>query len=203
MKVGDIDFVVDVDGSEDAFHGVVSDVAWRVTSIGRTTVELQCSFGPSHPGGWMIPGHAVQTYSLDDRALSMTLTVSPTSQAMPASIGYHPWFVSVLDGRDAVVEFSPRQRLKPDGDAFVASADMGERPWDDLFTDLEAPPTIWWPGGPHLTLESSADIWVFYERMQGAFCIEPWTSPSGGFGEDTRLLLLGDSLSLDFTISFR
>jgi galactose mutarotase-like enzyme len=192
-------YEVERDESGAAQHGVVADVAWTVDSSSDEAVALSTPFGPGLPGRWPFGGRATQSFVLDKSVLRMRLEVHSTSEPMPAIAGYHPWFRRELDGGAAAsVGFSPRRRLTP-----RPTADLGERPWDDLFIELEGSPTIAWEGGPSLTLESAAPVWVYYERMPIGFCIEPWTGANGGL--DTAwasVVTPGTPLILDFSIHF-
>lgn len=175
-------------GPRSAMHGLVSDVPWQVLgSPTPSTVQLLRAFGPGEPpaAAWPFRGHAVQTLTMSEDRLTMRLEVHSDEEAMPATAGFHPWFPDRVPGRGAAsVSFAPGRRLVPgpDGEPWSPAPDLGERPWDDVFTEVATAPQVSWPGGPTLTLESDAAVWVYYERVPGGFCIEPWTAPPAALG---------------------
>jgi aldose 1-epimerase len=197
---------IDRDSSGIAAHGVVAESAWSIVENPptRTSLTLRIPFGPELPGRWPFDGFARQTFVLDDPTLMLRLEVHSSRGRMPAIAGFHPWFRREMDdGAAASVDFSPQKRLVWRGDRLVATDDLGERPWDDLFVGLQRSPRISWPGGPILTLESTASIWVYYERTPIAFCLEPWTGPSGGLETEWAFIVTPKNpLILDFTIRF-
>jgi galactose mutarotase-like enzyme len=190
-----------------AMHGLVADRPWRVTGSSPSHATLEVDVGPGRGVDWPVAARCTQLVTVRDDGIRFRLEVHSLGEPMPAVAGYHPWFLERLaEGAGPVsVEFRPRHRLIPSqGGSRVAGPDLGERPWDDLFVDLEAPPVIQWPGGPRLTLTSNAAVWVYYERMPGAFCLEPWTGPDNALGTpDARLVTPGDPLSLDFDITWK
>lgn len=189
--------------SRGAMHGLVADQSWDVVGDpAEASATLAVRIGPEHPGGWPFDGLVQQSFRLDDSSLQMRLEVHCRDGRMPAIAGFHPWFRRSLGAdRSATVSFSPGRRLLHGADGHVTTADLGPRPWDDLFVDVAAPPSISWPGGPTLTLVSSAPIWVYYERMPEGFCIEPWTGPFNGLGSPWATVVSpGDPLVLELTI---
>lgn len=199
-------YEVERDAGGTAGHGVVAECEWTIInrSSSETSLMLSTPFGPRLPGRWPFEGRAVQSFTLDDTALRMRLEVHSSHGRMPAIAGYHPWFRrEFADGEQAVVRFVPAKRLVAHAGALISSEDLGERPWDDLFVGLVESPRISWPGGPTLILESDAAVWVYYERMPGGFCIEPWTGANDGL--ETRwatVVAPGNPLVLNFTIRF-
>lgn len=162
----------------DLMHGLVAESRWAVFAKTRGAVGLRTHLGEP----WPFSGSLVQRIRLANNRLAMEVSAFATDARMPVALGLHPWFRAAgTDGAPAAVEFHPRARLVPTGShqRWRRTADLGRRPWDDLFTDVEHPLSIGWNGGPRILLTSSAGIWVYYERMHGAFCLEPWTaSPS-------------------------
>lgn len=197
---------VERDASGAAAHGVVAESEWSIVGCppAQRTLTLRAPFGPELPGRWPFEGFALQSFALDNSALQMRLEVHCYRGRMPAIAGFHPWFRQEMDnGAEASVVFSPRKRLVRGTAGLVATDDLGDRPWDDLFVGLEGSPRISWPGGPTLTLESNAAVWVYYERMPTGFCIEPWTGANDGLETEWAFIVTpGKPLFLDFTIRF-
>jgi aldose 1-epimerase len=184
-------------------HGLVAQRRWDVVGVPtRTSATVAVRIGPRFPGGWPFDGSVQQSFRLERSSLQMRLEVHCLDGRMPVIAGFHPWFRRSLGAdRPVTVGFSPGRRLIHRAGCHVPTADLGPRPWDDLFLDLAAPPSVSWPGGPALTLVSSAPIWVYYERMPEGFCIEPWTGPFNGL--DSRWATVaspGDPLVLELAI---
>jgi len=165
-------------------HGLVAERRWDLVGVPtKSSATFAVPIGPDLPGGWPFDGLVRQSFRLDDSSLQMRLEVHCRAGRMPAIAGFHPWFRRSLGAdRPATVSFSPGRRLVQRHGRHVPTRDLGPRPWDDLFLDLAASPSISWPEGPTLTLVSSAPLWVYYERLPEGFCIEPWTGPFNGLG---------------------
>jgi aldose 1-epimerase len=186
-----------------AVHGLVAERAWDVVGVPtETSADLAVRIGPQLPGGWPFDGLVRQSFCLDDSSLQMRLEVHCLEGTMPAIAGFHPWFRRRLGaGRAAKVSFAPGRRLIHRDGHHVATTDLGQRPWDDLFLDLAASPSVTWPDGPTLTLTSDAPVWVYYERMPDGFCIEPWTGPFQGLGSRWAAVVSpGNPLVLELTM---
>jgi galactose mutarotase-like enzyme len=189
-----------------AVHGLVAERTWDLVDVPtRSSATLAVRIGPDHPGRWPFEGLVRQSFHLDDSGLRMRLEVHCLDGTMPAIAGFHPWFRRSLGAdRPVTVSFAPGRRLVHRNGRHVATTDLGPRPWDDLFVDLAAPPSISWPEGPTVTLVSSAPIWVYYERMDEGFCIEPWTGPVNGLGTPWAAVVSpGNPLVLDLDILIR
>jgi len=187
-------------------HGLVAERSWDLVGVPtRTSATLAVRIGPRFPGGWPFDGLVQQSFHLDRSSLRMHLEVHCLDGRMPVIAGFHPWFRRSLGAdRPATVNFSPGRRLIHQAGHHVPTTDLGPRPWDDLFLDLAGSPSISWPGGPMLTLVSSAPIWVYYERMPEGFCIEPWTGPFNGLDTPwATVASAGDPLVLDLTLVIR
>ncbi|MFW6599056.1 hypothetical protein ACQBAU_01100 [Propionibacteriaceae bacterium Y2011] len=164
------------------YHGAVHSWPFEVLAHTPTTIEQQIRIGPDQPDAWPWAGRVRHDYELTDDTLITRLSVHSDGEEFPGAVGLHPWFVSHLGGdpaRPADIDFRPGQEL-------VRTADSHREPTPEvgstangLFIDLAGPPTISWPGGPTLQLESTAPVWVTYTHPEGGFCVEPWTSPDG------------------------
>ena len=162
-----------------AIHGTVFDRPWRVTGPEMLSIDL----GPS----WPFPGRVTQRIALLPDGLDATLTLE-ADVAMPASLGWHPWFRRRLSGRaghlrpaSAPVElgFDAATMLVRDADGMPSGATTAPtpRPWDDCFTDVAHPPVVWWPDRLRLEIEADAAFWVVYDERPYAICVEPQTDP--------------------------
>ena len=164
-----------------AGHGLVFDVPWStVTPSTGSRVVLATPLD----GRWPFGGTVEQVVALDGTGLSVTLTLSNDDRPMPGALGFHPWFRRDLGHGPARFSFEPTRRFAPAADGFprLLSVDLGERPWDDVFTEVRRWPSVTWPGGPTVHIESTSDTWIVYERQESGFCIEPITGPPDSLG---------------------
>ena len=145
-----------LDAPPHAIHGTGYVRPWE--RIGNAS--LRVDLGPD----WPLGGHAVQHFALTPRSLTCVLEVHADTVAMPATIGWHPWFV-----KPDHVEFTAGRMYHrgadylPDG-TFVAPP---SGPWDDCFTDVRQPIEMSW-GSVRLRLTSSCDHWVVYDQPDHA-----------------------------------
>lgn len=187
------------------YHGAVHSWPFEVVVAAQHVVGMKVAIGPDQPDGWPWPGTVRQSYELRNDALVARLSVHTDGPEFPAGVGFHPWFVSSLDGeREAVIDFRPGRELVAAGSGRRVPAEPGTDHGSGLFIEVEQWPTITWPDGPRLVLSSNAPVWVTYDRTPGGFCIEPWTTPDGRMDTPYSHRVRPDSpAELEFAISFR
>jgi aldose 1-epimerase len=159
-----------------AIHGTVFDTAWSIVDQSPKHAVLVSSLGKR----WPFSGHVVHEVTLDEseRAIVCTLTVSTTSDSMPAQVGWHPWFL-----RPATLEIDFAEMYVRD-EQYIPS---GRRiapppgPWDDCFVGARQAPTIVFADDARITMESDCDHWVIYDMPKHALCVEPQSGPPDGF----------------------
>lgn len=172
VRWGDRAYQLPVTMPPHAIHGTVLSRRWRQIS----DATFACDLGPD----WPWPGLVTHTIHLTAQSLHLGLTVTAHGAPFPASAGWHPWFRRHLPGcAPAVLSLEAATMLQrgvdglPDGTRVTPPAG----PFDDCFTDLRSPAAINWPGGPHLTVDSSCDYLVVYDEHPDALCLEPQTAP--------------------------
>jgi aldose 1-epimerase len=162
-----------------AIHGTVFVRSWSVLDDRTIATDL----GPD----WPFAGRAVQRFDLTADGLEVRLTLE-ADERMPGAVGWHPWFRRRLVGTAAAPApaSDPVELRLEAGRMFVRDEEgipTGELvppipgPWDDCFTGLRSAPRLTWPGALELTIESSCDFWVVYDRPAHAVCVEPQSSP--------------------------
>jgi galactose mutarotase-like enzyme len=166
----------------DAIHGTVFERPWEVVSATEDHVVLMTDLGPA----WPFPGTVTQSIGLGPDGLDATLRLE-AEEAMPAALGWHPWFRRYLDDApgavttsaevDLVVEAERMFERGPDGLPTGALVPPGRPPWDDAFIGLRASPIVRWPGAVEITISSPADVWVVYDEAVEGICVEPQTAP--------------------------
>lgn len=171
FSFGERTIELDANDGPNAIHGTGYVTPWDVLDEGREHCELQCSLD------WPFGGSAHQHLQLTPFGIVCVLTVVAGDVAMPAVIGWHPWFRKPLDDQlrfDAMYE---RGEGKLPTGRIVAPVD---RPWDHCFVGPLAPLQLRYPGLV-LTISSDADHWVVYDEERVATCVEPQSGPPDAF----------------------
>ncbi|HEY2888251.1 MAG TPA: hypothetical protein VGJ17_06520 [Candidatus Limnocylindrales bacterium] len=183
----------------DALHGTVLDRRWR--RLDDRTIETE--LGPD----WPFAGSVVSRFDLTADRLTWRLELH-AGAAMPASIGWHPWFLrrpAGLDGELALELDAGAMYLRDSAGiatrALVSPPPPG--PWDDCFTDLRRPPILRWPGFVELTIESDCRDWVVYTEPEDALCVEPQTAPPDALNSGPTIVEPGAPLVAEMTWRWR
>jgi len=170
-----------------AIHGVSMWLPWQVEAHGPQRIELALRLPQDHR--WPFGGSARQVLEVSPRQLRMTLSIQAGTQAMPAAIGWHPWFL-----KPDRIEFHPAAIYPRDaeGIAVLPTVPVTPGPWDDCF--LNTREVVVHRGGQRLRLTSDCDHWVVYDETARATCIEPQSGPPDAFNLAPRVLQPGQAL---------
>ncbi len=173
-----------------AIHGLVHGVPWRVEAATGGTVELSVELQPL---GWPFDGRVTQRIALAADRIMLQAVVE-ADRAMPAALGWHPWFLrrgavprvrvdaaATLASRDMI----PTGELVPVGRLtdLRAGPRLGRRRLDHAYVDVASPATITWPD---LTLSLAFDPplrTVVVHTPANGFCVEPQTAWPNAMGE--------------------
>ncbi len=181
-----------------AIHGTVLDRRWRIVGEGTIATEL----GPD----WPFAGRVVQRFELSAGALVCRLELH-ADEPMPASIGWHPWFIrhlpGVPGGLGLDLEAGAIYARDRDGIATARLIPPPPGPWDECFTDLRRPPVLRWPGFLELTVESDCPDWVVYTIPTDALCLEPQTAPPNALNSAPTIVEPGRPLTAEMTWTWR
>lgn len=150
-----------------AIHGTGFTSRWEVLDAGPQHVEMECRLQ------WPFGGTAHQHLHLGDDALVCVLTVVAGGEAMPVTLGWHPWFVK--PERDQL-EFAAMYLRDGEGIPTGELVEPAPRPWDDCFVHPRAPLLLSYRD---LTVRvaSDCDHWVVYDEPVHATCVEPQSGP--------------------------
>lgn len=178
-----------------AIHGTVFERAWRVQGPETISTDL----GPN----WPFRGRVTQQFEVRTDGLDVTLRLEAEDR-MPATLGWHPWFVRRLAGADSDVElrFSAERMYEraPAGLPTGRLVAPKPGPWDDCFVGVHSAPRLTWPGNLALELRSTADHWVVYSELPDAVCVEPQTGPPDGVNLGrSEIVERGDMLSVEMS----
>ena len=153
-----------------AIHGTVFVRPWTVTGPDSMAVDL----GPE----WPFAGRVAQRFVLEPDTLTFELELT-AEEAMPVTVGWHPWFRRVVAGAPIELSFEPGSMYERSADGLPTGrlVPPKPRPWDDCFVDVRSARRVRWPGVLALELTSTADHWVVYDESNDGVCVEPQTGP--------------------------
>ena len=191
-----------------AIHGLVTGVDWSVERVEAATAELSVSLDR---GGWPFGGLVRQRFRLEPGRLVIDAAIVVGRAAMPAALGWHPWFLrrgdpSLRADGDHVLEargMIPTGRLVPVAGKLDlrSSPSLGRRRLDDAYIGVRPPLEIAWPDlGLRLETEPWLSTVVVY-TPSGAVCVEPQTAWPN-LGQGARILEAGESLDASLTLAW-
>lgn len=176
-----------------AIHGVGFTRPWHIESIGAEVVTL--SLALPKDAYWPFGGSATQSIHVRPDCLDLHLSVQAGDQAMPAVLGFHPWF-----RKPDQVLFWPSAMYPRDGEgiAMLPCVSPAPGPWDDCFINQAEVTLV--SGTQRLRLWADTDHWVVYDGAGHATCVEPQTGPPDGFTLAPRRLVPGQKMEVTFTL---
>jgi aldose 1-epimerase len=187
-----------------AMHGVVHDRPWR--QVDDRTIEVDLG------NPWPFAGRVVHQFDLEPGRLTFRLELH-AREAMPAALGWHPWFARRPVAIDAgaapagelELDFEAGSMYDRDAEGIPSGRLIAPkpRPWDDCFTDVRRPPVLTWPGFLELTIESDAPDWVVYDEPLHAICVEPETAAPDSLNRSPTVAAPGDPLVAEMTWRWR
>jgi aldose 1-epimerase len=159
---------------EHAIHGVGFTMPWHLDEHSPTHAVLSLQLPEDER--WPFGGTAHQRIEVSDRQLRLTLTLTAGARAMPATMGWHPWF-----RKPDELDFHPSHYYPRDhqGIAHLPLAEPPPHPWDDCFINDQS--VLLYRHGQRLRLSSDCDHWVVYDETRHATCVEPQTGPPDAF----------------------
>lgn len=174
-----------------AIHGTAYGTGWEVVNADSTSVELSLELVEP----WPFPGQVRQRIELVDAALVQQIQIHASEISMPASAGWHPWFLRdigtgaplILDvDMDGVRKYAKDADGIPSGELVA----VPPGPWDDCFTGLKGI-TLRWPGALAIDVDHPCPYVVIYSEPDHALCVEPQTAPPD------MVAIMGDGCRVD------
>ena len=177
-----------------AIHGLVHNRAWTPTRTSAGGIVMETDLVAA---GWPFHGRVEQAISLEREALRLEAVIE-AREAMPAALGWHPWFdrgesdphVTVTSDRVLAM----RGMIPTGAQAAVAGhldlragPPLGRRRLDDAYTGVRSPAVIGWPD---LTIRLELDpilSTVVVHTPARAFCVAPQTAWPTALGHDAPL----------------
>lgn len=200
-----------------AIHGLVWGLRWTVDEASAAHATLSCAL-PSPE--WPMGGVVRQSFALRAGGLTMDASIE-AGDAMPAALGWHPWFARGGDPvrlRVHADEVEETRRMIPTGRRLPATGALdlrggpvlGRRRLDHAYVGAHSPATLDWPD-LRLTLafEPSPASLVVYTPPH-AVCVEPQTaqpnalalSPAAARAAGVRFLEPGETLAARLELSW-
>lgn len=174
------------DHGRHAIHGLVLGRPWTVIATDGGGCDLEIALGPA---GWPFGGRIRQSVHLAEGALRIEARLQADDTAMPAALGWHPWFRRPTEGDLAVavdaaeiLELEPdlvptgrRVAVDPRSD-LRAGPLLGDRHLDTVYIDARGPARIVSPD-LELSIQFGRPLaTVVVYSPPGAVCVEPQTS---------------------------
>lgn len=178
-----------------AIHGLGFSRPWQVDDVAGNAMTL--SLALPEDAYWPFGGTVVQTLRVQPHRLQLHLVVQAGDNAMPAALGWHPWF-----RKPDRLLFSPEAMYPRDGEgiATLPRVPPVPGPWDDCF--VAGGEIALLGAGQRLRLRSDCDHWVVYDRAGHATCVEPQTGPPNGFTLAPHRLEPGEALAMAFELEW-
>lgn len=176
-----------------AIHGSGWQTPWQVTERAADTIVMEVG---NTVDAWPWPWRAVQTFSLSENDLTLTMKVTNEgNEAMPLGVGFHPYFVrtpaaTVTANVDKFWlvdhEVMPVELVDPPAQNQIANTIVvDEVPMDNTYTGWDGRATIRWPEwGASLTMEAPPPLTfliLFTPPGQDFFCCEPVSTSTDAF----------------------
>ncbi|MEN4902207.1 aldose epimerase [Luteimonas sp. TWI1437] len=178
-----------------AIHGFGFALPWQVEA--QTCDAVALSLALPLDAVWPFGGTAAQRIEVAPGRIMLTLSLAAGEHAMPAEIGWHPWF-----RKPERVAFAPAQVYPRDDDgiATLPLAPAAPSPWDDCFPGGDD--IVLHRGDQRLRLRSDCDHRVVYDAAPHATCVEPQSGPPDAFNLAPRRLAPGERLTRWFELAW-
>ena len=177
-----------------AAHGTVFAQSWTVTDVATSSIELTTDLGSQWPFG----GSVSQHIELQNDHIHIELRVTAGDHAMPAQVGWHPWFCK--PSRTSLIFESMLQR-----DEHGIATTIRERRdavnVDDCFINPLTPLSLT-VNGVDLVLSSDCSHWVVYDQPSHSTCVEPQSGAPNAINDSPVILAPRESLTRWFDIAW-
>ena len=192
LRFLDADHLLPIDQDDAAIHGVARTVPWRWDgAVARVAL----------PSSWPFGGELSLRPRLVDGSLAVELELIAGATAMPAAIGWHPWFVRSLDSVIARVELPPgalRQHRDATGRPTGLWHAVDPGPLNDGLR-ADGPVDVVWDGIGRVRVTGDGGHWIVFDDNDHGVCVEPTTGPAGS---PDRLLRPGERLVLRLRVDW-
>jgi aldose 1-epimerase len=168
-----------------AIHGACFEVPWQVEAASAAAVEMRLALDVTR---WPFAGIVRQRFSLRPGSLECVASITAI-EAMPAALGWHPWFVRGPD-EDLNLTVPADRRLVLDEEKIPVGTSLavegpfdlrsgpalGDRRLDDVFIGARSPAIVAWPD-LELRIEFAQPVQsIVVFSPPGSACVEPATA---------------------------
>ncbi len=194
-----VEYQLPINFETHSIHGVGCRSEWTVVERRADQVRLELRLPTDET--WPFGGIARQTISVSDASVQLELSVTALDRAMPASIGWHPWF-----RKPTSFDFRPSAMYRRDDEWITLDelVPVPDPPFDDCFVNGD-PVRLTIEGGDggsvDLVLTSECTDWVVFTMRPNGTCVEPQTAPPDSFNIRPNRLEPGDTLTAHFAIT--
>ena len=170
-----------------AIHGLTWNRAWTVDAVAPDRATLSIELPRDE---WPMGGRVRQRVSVASDGVRLEAEIE-ADEAMPAALGWHPWFLRRGDPglRVDARSYQLVQGMIPTGASapvrgrtdLRAGPRLGSRRLDLAYLDATSPAVITWPDLElRIDFEPAPAPLVVY-TPPGSFCVEPLTAPPNAF----------------------
>lgn len=173
-----------------ANHGTVMHQTWTKVDEASITTGLG-----DH---WTFGGRAHQRFDLTDTSFTVGMTITAGDAAMPAQLGWHPWYRRDIGVEDQLsLEFDADQIYATDDEQIPTGelVAVPEGPWDETFFGVTQTPILRWGSALTVALTSNLDHWVVFTEPEHAMAIEPQSGAPNDINRAPHVLQPGESLT--------
>jgi len=206
-------------------HGVLAAYPkWRAATPAadatgaRLSALLDFAADPALLAAFPFPHTLALDVTLREATLTIAATLRPTSDAaVPVAFGFHPylqlpgveradWYIEAPVQRRLLLD----QRMIPTGASeaiFIEPGRLGDRTFDDLYTDLRRPAPFSLTGGGRRVTVAFDDGYRFAQiyapEREALICFEPMTAPTNALvsGQGLPLAQPGEAYRATFSIA--
>jgi aldose 1-epimerase len=194
VRFNNVDYQLPLTLPPHAAHGTVFAQSWNVVDVSASRIELSTDLG-SH---WPFGGSVSHRIELKDDYVNLELRVTAGDHAMPAQVGWHPWFCK--PSRTSLIFESMLQRDEH-GIATSRCVQTDANNVDDCFVNPLAPLSLT-VNGVDLVLSSDCSHWVVYDLPPQSTCVEPQSGAPNEINDSPVILAPGESLTKWFIIAW-
>ena len=173
------------DAEPHAIHGTTYSRAWRIVDRTKTSLTMTIGLGAN----WPMLGKVTHDIRVTPTSLLCMLRID-ADEAMPAQVGWHPWFRSPLAVR---TDFEAMLQRDPFGIATSKEVAVPISPVDDCFVRPGNYPLIT-VDDETIEIISDCSHWVRYDAPNGDVCLEPQSGPPNQINDSPIVIAPGAPL---------
>jgi aldose 1-epimerase len=184
------DYRLPINKAPHAIHGTIFDRPADSAEVDATGTEAICTWRLRDP--WPFEGAVTSRVVLSSDAVTLRLEVE-AEEAMPVTVGWHPWWRTELGtGGRLVIDGPLQSKYERDDESIPTGALVapGTPPWDDCFLTPDRPLRLVWPGTLSLRLETDCPDVVVFDEIEFAHCVEPQSGPPDALNSGIHLQVL-------------